>query len=254
MKYIFIALVLLSCNNIVERRNAPKLAVEVLDTIGTVPAIVVAKPALFETAFIKGTTEKGKSANINLYGITIGKINVTSGQIIACDPLHIDEYGLPFTQLFPVGEFPVQLSIAKVAQEETVAFARINFSDEPVVRWQLALLKDQKPMPVGSDEPHGFGVDAGIGIYMDQSAIKAMTQEQLTEIEEGISKDILKEMEKHYHYDWKYAMYNVGQSKLAAFTTGLGDGRYATYIGFDAKGNPCRLIADFGLFDWKQKL
>jgi hypothetical protein len=48
-------------------------------------------------------------------------------------------------------------------------------------------------------------------------------------------------------------MYNFGKYNLAAFTTGLGDGKYATYIGYDAAGKPCRLLSDFKLFDWKEK-
>ena len=64
---------------------------------------------------------------------------------------------------------------------------------------------------------------------------------------------VYKEMEKHTHYDWRYAMYDFGQHNLAAFTSGFGDGRYSTYIGFAANGKPCRLITDFGLFDWRKK-
>ncbi len=86
---------------------------------------------------------------------------------------------------------------------------------------------------------------------MDQEAIKAFDQEQLLQMEEGIYHDILKEMGKHYHGDWKYTMFNLKGHGIAAFTTGLGDGRYATYIGFDAAGKPSRLVTDFGLFDWK---
>ncbi len=250
MKYILIAIAFVACN--ISPKKTPPISTEVLDTIKSKPPIVSATPTLFETAFIRGTTQKGKSATVNLYGVTIGKINVVSGQIIACDPLHVDEYGIPFTQVFPSGEYPVQLSIANVGGEETVAFARINFSDEPVTKWQLALLEGQEPLPVEGEKIHGYGVDGGIGVFMDKDAIKAMSPEQLTEIEEGIYKDILKEMEKHYHYDWKYAMYTLGKHQLASFTTGVGDGRYATYIGFDSKGTPCRLVTDFKLFDWKQ--
>ncbi len=65
--------------------------------------------------------------------------------------------------------------------------------------------------------------------------------------------ELYKEMDKHYHKNWRYTMYNFGQHNLAAFTTGFGDGRYATYIGFDANGKPCRLLSDFGLFDWRKK-
>ncbi|HEX8335065.1 MAG TPA: DUF4241 domain-containing protein, partial [Segetibacter sp.] len=178
-------------------------------------------------------------------------LKVISGHIVACDPLHIDEYGKPFTQVFPTGEFPVQLSIAEVGGEETAAFARINFSDEPVVKWQLALHEGQKPLPVGDEEIHGYSVDAGVGIFMDQESIKALDTKRIWDLES--KHELFKEMDKHYHGDWRYTMYNFGQHNLAAFSTGVGDGRYATYIGYDANGKPCRLVTDFGLFDWRKR-
>ena len=248
MKYILIALTLFACKNI--NRNASlKISTESLDTIKSVPAKIVATPNLFETAFIKGTTQKDNNLPINLYGVTIGKIKISSGHIIACDPLHIDEYGIPFTQAFPTGEFPVQLSIAQTVDEDLVAFARINFSEDPVEKWELALLKGQAPMAVGAKDVHGYGVDGGVGIFIDEEAAKALNQKTVADFDG----EVFKEMDNHYHHTWRYALYNFGNNNLAAFTTGVGDGNYATYIGFNATGKPCRLITDFGLFDWRKK-
>ncbi|HUS02632.1 MAG TPA: DUF4241 domain-containing protein, partial [Chitinophagaceae bacterium] len=228
-----------------------KVSTEPLDTIKTMPAKIVAAPVLFETAFIKGTTQQGRVVPIGFYGVTIGKIKIVSGHIIACDPLHTGEYGIPYTQLFPTGEFPVQLSIAQTGEEDLTAFARINFSDEPVVKWELALLAGQKPLPVGDEDIHAFGVDGGIGIFVDEEAKKALDKSKL--IDDELYGPLNTEMDKHYHNTWRYTMYNFGQHNLAAFTTGKGDGLYATYIGFDANGKVCRLVSDFGLFDWRKK-
>ena len=253
MKYILFAIItftLFSCGNF-RKRDSLKISAEPLDTVKSVPAKVVAEPVLFETAFIKGTTQKGNIVPINLYGVTIGKIKIVSGRIIACDPLHTDEYGIPYTQVFPTGEFPVQLSIAQTGEEDLIAFARINFSEEPVERWELALLEGQKPIPVGDDDIHGFGVDGGIGIFVDAEAKKALDQSKL--IDDELYGPLNQEMDKHYHNTWRYTMYSFGQHNLAAFTTGMGDGRYGTYIGLDANGKICRLVSDFGLFDWRKK-
>ena len=254
MKYILIAFTLFSCNII--HKEPPKVSAEILDTIKSVQTIIVATPVLFETAFIKGTTEKINtseirvdSPNSSLYGVTIGKIKIASGHIIACDPLHTDEYGIPFTQVFPTGEFPVQLSIAKLDSKEMIAFARINFSEEPVEKWGVALLPGQKPHPVGDEEIHGYGVDGGVGIFIDEEANKALDKNAVADF----NGEVFKEMDKHYHNTWRYTMYDFGKNNLASFTTGLGDGSYATYIGFDTNGKPCRLLTDFRLFDWKSK-
>lgn len=249
MKYILIAFAFISCQGIIPKAKELSIANEVLDTIQSVPAKVVATPMIFETAFIKGTKEKGKNSTIELYGITIGNLKVTSGRIIACDPLHVEEYGIPYTYVFPIGEFPVQLAIAKVEDVEMTAFSRIFFSEEPVVKWEMALQQGQAPLPLGGEKIHGYGVDGGMGVLMDEDASKVIDKD-------GLMNDdapLYTEMDKHYHDTWKYAMYNVGQYNVAAFTTGFGDGRYASYIGFDANGKPCRLLTDFGLFVWRNK-
>lgn len=248
MKYILIVFVFLSCNNNPGKIDSRKISTEVLDTIKSSPGRTVATPALFETAFIIGTTQLVNRNVFSFYGITIGKIKINSGYIIACDPMHIDEYGIPFTQVFPTGEYDMQLAIAKFKDQESVAFARISFSDEPVQKWEFALREGEKPMPIGGEDMPGFSVDAGVGVYIDKEANKVFDRKKA----ENMDAEVFKEMEKHYHNKWKYTMYNFGNYNLAAFSTGFGDGYFGTYIGFDAAGNPCRLLTDFNLFDWKQ--
>lgn len=228
----------------------PNVSAKPLDTIQSAPAKIDAKPALLETAFIKGTKDKVKDLNFDLYGITIGNIKITSGIILACDPYLIDEYGEPFTQLFPIGEFPVQLSIAHLENKgETVAFARIKFSDEPVAKWEYALLKGQKQAPVGTGHDLGYVIDAGFGIFVDKKAIDSLERKEISRI----SEDIYKKINQDYQKGWSADMYKFGDDNLAAFSSGFGDGRYSTYIGFDASGKPCRLVTDFALFDWRNK-
>ncbi len=246
MKYLFIAFIFFACSDISHFNNPPEVSTEPLDTINASPARIDAKPVFFESAFIKGTSEKRNGATVSFYGVTIGKLKIKSGRIIACDPMHIDEYGKPFTQVFPTGEFPVQLSIAKFDFEEKIAFARINFSDKPVARWEFALLEGQPPIAVGGDKMHGYSVDAGVGVFIDAAANKALDRNNVTRMGEGI----YQEMDQHYHNTWRYTMYHFGNHNLAAFSSGDGDGYYATYIGFDAGGKPCRLLTDFNLFDW----
>ena len=246
--YSSIAFILFSCNIAGNEYAAETvISTEVLDTVKSVPANLGASPVLFEAAFIKGTTLEFRKSIFTAYGVNIGKIKISSGFITACDPLHIDEYGIPFMQAFPKGEFPVQLAIAKLGLEETIAFARINFSDEPVVKWEFALQEGQTAIPLKGKKMHGYSVDAGIGIFIDDEANKALDKQHVMQSDGAV----YKEMTKHYHNDWRYAMYNFGNHNLATFTTGLGDGYFASYIGFDAKGKPCRLITDFDLFKWK---
>ncbi|MDB5203773.1 MAG: hypothetical protein JWQ27_3182 [Ferruginibacter sp.] len=247
MKYLLIALTLLACHS-GNRKNATALPPDPLDTIQSSVPANLAEPAIFEAAFSKGTTKKVNDATVHFYGINIGNIKLPTGRVVACDPLHIDEYGKPFTQIFPTGAFPLQLSIIKVEAEESIAFARIKFSDSAVVKWSLALLAGEEDIPIEKEAIHGYGVDAGIGIFMDESMIKQLDLEKLRSMNAPLYQD----MEKHRHYGWRYTLFNVGAQNMAAFTSGLGDGRYASYIGFDAAGKPCRLLTDFAVYYWKK--
>lgn len=248
MKYIIIAFLFISCNQFPFTNNTPEVSTEPLDTIQSSSVKFGAAPVLFETAFIKGTTKNFNGSAINLYGVTIGKLKVVSGRIIACDPMHIEEYGKPFTQVFPTGEFAVQLSIAKTDEAETIAFARINFSNEPVVRWEVALQGEQAPLPVGSEQMRGYSVDAGVGVFIDAEANRALDLKTV----DNMNGAVYQEIDKHYRNDWRYAVYNFGNHNLAAFSSGEGDGYYGSYIGFDASGKPCRLVTDFNIVTWKQ--
>ena len=249
MKYLVaLILIIVSGLSACDSRKPAPFSTEVLDTVKTVPAAITAEPFLFEKAFIKGTTQLLNDSTIYLYGVNIGKLKISSGTITACDPLHIDEYGIPFTRQFPNGEFPVQLAIAKLGREEKIAFARINFSDEPVVKWEFALTKNQEALPVGGKEMHGYGVDGSVGIFADAKAIKSLVIENPT----SLNDTFYREMNKHNHYDWRYNMHDFGPHNVAIFTTGEGDGYYATYVGLDKSGQPCRLLSDFNIFKWKK--
>src|SRR5688572_5535715 len=118
IKYSLIAFTFYSCNGGFEDTPDAKLTAAPLDTINTRPATINVRPVVFEAAFINGTTLTTRNTVFTSYGIDIGKLKIISGALITCDPLHIDEYGTPFTTVFPNGEFPVQLAIAKLEDEE----------------------------------------------------------------------------------------------------------------------------------------
>lgn len=252
IKYILVILVFSSCTGISGKKNTGKvISAEKLDTIKTVPQKYDAQPVIFEKAFIQGSKEKIKQSEVFLYGVNIGNIKTASGSIIACDPMLFEEYGKPFTQVFPTGEFRVELSIAKFeAKGELVAFARIRFNDNPVERWELALLEGQKPQAVGTPDSHAFIVDNSLACFIDKDALKALNSNK----ELPFGKALHEEMNKHYRPSWQYALFNFGNHNMAAYTPGFGgDAYYSTYIGFDGEGKPCRLLTDFNVFEWWKK-
>ena len=238
-----------SCNNQVhENQTAVTVSTEKLDTIKGASYSPTVEPAIFETSFFTGTSARTNNFDISFFAVNIGEITIESGKIIACDPILMHQ-ATPFSQTFPAGKFPVQLAIAKIQMDERIAFSRILFSDKHVASWRYALHKGEKDMSIFDTTFYGYSVDAGVGIFIDSAANVAFNSQSISDTAFR-QKVFLSEMDKHTRPTWQYTVYNFGSHNLAAFSTGLGDGSYATYIGLDKDGNVCRLLTDFGFVEW----
>jgi len=202
----------------------------------------IAYPAFFEAAFIPGTKASEDKSVFSFYNYDIGKIKIESGKIIACDPI-VMHNAIPFTQGFPKGEFLVQLAMAKVNDYERVALSRIVFSEKPVSKWEFALKKGQKPISLKDSSFYCYGVDGGMGIFIDSVSNVTFNQMDPGEWKKTFIKMAEENGERGH-------MRNFDEHNLAVFTTGYGDGCYATYIGYDKEGNVCRLLTDFGIIEW----
>jgi hypothetical protein len=210
-----------------------------------------ALPTIFETAFFQLSSVMQDSMKFIFCAVDIGKLNSETGRIIACaGPVIYDVK--PFVQQFPIGQFPVQLSVATFDKQERIAFSRICFSDSPVVRWEFALHSGQKQLPLFGKKAYSYGVDAGIGMFLDAEAGQAYNKLEKPDTV-FFDRRITDEMDKHDHLSWQYGIYSFQGHNVAAFTSGWGDGHYSTYIGYDKDGQICRLLTDFGLINWWKK-
>ncbi len=198
-------------------------------------------PPIFEAAFVPGTKVVQGEMTYIFYKYDVGTIKIESGKIIASDPIVMRDASA-FTEHFPIGSFPVHLALAKTDKDERVAFSRIVFSDIPVVHWEYALKEGEKPIPIKDTNIYCYGVDAGIGLFIDSVANYYFNQKKFSEWEEVFT-GTDKTMRRGY-------MHAFEGHNLATFTTGYGDGCYATYIGFDKEGHACQLLTDFGLVAW----
>jgi len=201
-------------------------------------------PAIFEAAFYIDTKVLQGDFHYSFYNYDIGKIRIESGKIIACDPIVMDDTS-PFTQMFPIGEFPVHLAMAKTYNDERVAFSRIVFSVNPIFKWEFALQKDQKPISLKDSNYYCYGVDAGTGIFIDSISNIRFNQQPRSEWDNVFITKAEKNGYKGYIHDFE-------GTNLATFSTGYGDGCYATYIGFDIEGKVCQLLTDFEIVEWSK--
>ena len=237
--------IFVSCNNYKQPINSLNSDVNKSDT--SKPVITTSfkgttYPYIFEAAFDTNTKVTHDDIAYSFYKYDIGEIKIESGKIIACDPIVMHD-ALPFTQIFPTGEFPVHLAMAKTHNDERVAFSRIVFSEKPILKWEFALKKGQKPIPLKDTSFYCYGVDAGTGIFIDSVSNNIFNRKDHSEWEKTFITKAEKNGYKGYTHDFD-------GHNLATFSTGYGDGCYATYVGLDSQGNVCQILTDFGLVEW----
>ncbi len=243
-----IGLLSLSCNTKSKTNSGSGVDTDVTELISsdTIPTIDIkdtslAYPQIFEGSFKPGTTIKQQGAEITFDVVRVGNLKVSSGKIIATDPVVLSD-AIAFKENFPIGEFPVELAMANIKSNDDdrrVAFVRLRLSDHAVEKWEFALLPGQSQIDLKSPDVYGYGVDAGLGLFVDQDAKK-----NLDAILDKNWENIFSEKFEDY------VNYNFQNQNAIFFSTGYGDGYYSTYIGKDSSGKICQLLTDFAIVMW----
>lgn len=193
--------------------------------------------------------------------LDIGKVNLSSGKIIACDPLAYmyDDQVTPFIQTVKPDKYKVSLLIIK--DEERISIAKISFSDNEPKRYELAVTGEEDLSEVEEGEFFGYPVDAGMGCFCDYDAAKKYFEyENKLEEESGgdfdnryddLFSDLLEDnAKKNPKYQSEYGdwlNWNVPESdsNIVLFTSGYGDGYYPSYFAYDENDNICALYTIF---------
>jgi len=174
-----------------------------------------------------------------------GDLVLPTGQIVACDPIVCPETQ-PFTVRASPGSYPVLLSIAHIETDQRVAAAMVRFSDRQPVRWDMALLPDEDVNELDSDAIFGYDVDSGEGCFMDVRAARVLVRKRSRD--NDFFSRLMDEMRETYvpTWSWLNKVLDAGTgANLVTFSTGCGDGRYASYFGYTAKGKLVCLVTDF---------
>lgn len=176
-----------------------------------------------------------------------GRLRMTSGRIKACDPL-VNIGRPPFAVEVPNGQFPVRLALVEGGIDRgRVAFARVDFSSEPVTRWEMALVGGQDVATLKADEFFGYPVDAGIGSFVD--AETATVADRQMSADENLAEGWIDQGDRKTPPTF-YLDVAIGPGNIIMFTSGWGDGVYASWFGYDAQGRVAALLTDFLVVDW----
>ena len=209
-------------------------------------------PDLSES-FVDGRDVKTVIGKATLSVRAIGELSVPTGSLVACDPFVFFD-AKPFTQKVPIGTFPVLASIAQLDGEERVAYLTLKISDEPTVRWELALLQGQDTKALKPGKYFGYSVDAGTGSLMDAKAAAVFLKKLEKEAWDNkldYTNSMMKEIDEHEVKTWSWGNFKLEESdaNLITISSGLGDGSYPSYFGFDSQGRVTSFITDFLVVD-----
>ncbi|SIQ21981.1 Protein of unknown function [Chryseobacterium sp. RU37D] len=187
-----------------------------------------------------------------LESFEVGKIYLSSGKLVACDPLITNDMK-PFMTEFPNGDFSVLLH--KERESNCVAYAEIIFSHAEISDWKLATTEGQNVKDLADGEVFGYPVESGMGCFMDMD-----TQNNLNELEQKLyhrkGADFMGIYEEFFHDEFfdedgaidQYAFLKPSESypgTIFAFETGYGEGFYASYIAYDKANAPVKIITEF---------
>jgi Protein of unknown function (DUF4241) len=176
----------------------------------------------------------------------VGNLLLITGELVACDPfVCVDSE--PFALELPRGSFPLVLSVAHIETDQRVAFATLLIRPTQPESWTMLTLGDQDLSKLKDGEIFGYPVDSGTGCFMDSSALRAL--EQKMREQEMFYETMIAEMDKTYIHTWNWLNMTFGEANLIAFSSGFGDGVYATYAGYDKEGQISAVVTDFGILE-----
>jgi len=155
----------------------------------------------------------------------------------------------------PPGRYPVDLAVADAGDSgQRVALARLLISDAPPVRWALAVTDDQDPATLTGDDIFGYGVDAGTGAFVD-AAVPAWLADRYPPSDVDGYMAVVDDWQVRGEaaapalgIPYGFALVEpLGPGGAAMFSSGWGDGYYASWVGYDADDRPVVIVTDFAV-------
>ena len=188
--------------------------------------------------------EDASLGTITLHQRQLGKLVVSTGQVVACDPLVYPDTK-PFQTLIPPGHYPVFASIASFAKsnDSRIAFAHLRLGAQEPVRWELAIRAGQDIRSLEEEQFFGYAVDAGIACFMDIDAAAGL--QRRFDADHGYAESLIQNLISQDHVDVTLNSFTGANALM--FTPGWGDGFYTSYWGYDASDSTTCLITDFAL-------
>ena len=171
-------------------------------------------------------TDGLQAGDLELRVERIATLLLSSGKIVACDPLVFPDEPA-FERAVRPGAYPVDVVIAKLPDQQRIAAARVTFSSGTPVRFEPA---------------RTYGVDAGVGCFMDAETARVLLR-AMHEVWDNYRDDVLSA--EIGDRDWVDHRPAGTAGNVVIVHSGWGDGIYASYGGVDESGAPLCLVTSF---------
>jgi hypothetical protein len=179
----------------------------------------------------------------------LGLLKVTSGRIVACDA-QMTYVAQPYLGTVRCGSHPVWASIVHLDDgDQRITLAGVHFRSGVPSRWRTASARPcEEPTTEEESEALGYAVESGNGCFFDADALPLLVdKDPLTFCDQ-----LWAAMKPTYVHtrEWTDLLLDEQRSlNMIAFSTGMGDGTYCSYWGFDDTDRLLCLVTDFGLLD-----
>lgn len=202
------------------------------------------EPAELAGAFLAPSTRATSYGTARLRVVPVDDVILPSGSVTAADPFLPDAQ--PFEPRFDPGRYPVDLLVATFgARDERVAAARVTKPGSTPREWREARTATTATASTSPGFFFGYGVDSGNGSFFSPEAGAAM-------LDAGFADRMVAALNRGTNSSWDWADLVVDPgtgANVIAFSSGFGDGAYATYVGLDAAGRPVAFLTDFAILD-----
>ena len=179
----------------------------------------------------------------------IAELNLPTGDLVACDPFCLYT-PVAFVPRVEPGRYPVSVAVAEYeSKDERVALAILRLAEYQPVRWEMATSATHGPN-FNIFAPHGiykYSVDYACGSFMDLKTAQVLAmlmnekEPDLTDpscdLMNGWLNRINELMARTYVNTWSWANVDVETKEelnMVVFSSGIGDGAYTSYWGYDA--------------------
>ncbi|HYE15685.1 MAG TPA: DUF4241 domain-containing protein [Pyrinomonadaceae bacterium] len=205
---------------------------------------------LFEDGRVVESADFGR---VTLKVHAAGELVLTTGRVAAFDPATSPETEA-FAEALPPGRYPVVLSVAHFEDgDQRVAGAMLKVGEGAATKWEMALLPGQDVSELGEGEVFGYAVDSATGCFADEEA--AARYLDAIEADEEFFDRVGDLLDETYVDTWSWASVEFDPAtglNMIVFSTGMGDGLYASYLGRDDSGAVMSLVTDFALFEHEE--